>query len=456
MKAGDSSPVPGYDATRISYPFMIAWLLLGIGLNFLDRDAAAAGVSILGIVHSAIGFLAHGGRRISAPGIYMLGTGLFGFFSGLYLVTDPIFGDLPYLLAAVNILYFGQILVYYLSWKPTDRIAPPISRDVDPRTVAWGRWVGFILMAGSIGLSILGNYDPMVDAAAFTGIILFAVAAFRDPSRKARYAYIVTGLGVVGYSTYVFNGFGRLTLGALGVAVVATFAHRWRGSLMKVSLVAALGPGLMYLAQNRVDFSASRNPSSTETGMESVVGPLGRFAQLLGMDALGDIFYMWGSSFVTSAFVLVPRQLWPGKPIGFGAELAMLFRPDLDGYGHSELALFAGEWLFNFGLAGVLAGIPIVGWAVNWLDRKWIAINGAPMTDRRELLAAVALTIVGAGLLDLAWGGTFTFAARAGTRLVIVLAVFVLLAWRKREVGHAKPPKPTESARLKLQQVEPP
>jgi hypothetical protein len=433
MKTGDSRPVPGNDAAHICSPFIFAWMFIGVGLNLLGSDAAAAGISIAGIAHSAMGFIVHGRRRISAPGVYMLGTGLFGFFSGLYLIIDPIFGVLPHLLAAVNILYFGQILTYYLVWKPTDRIAPPVSREVDPRTVAWGQWMGFLLMAGSIGVNILGIEDPMLDAAAFTGIILFAVAAFRGPGRKALLAYIVTGLGVVGYSTYVFHGYGRLTLGALGVAVVATFAHRWRGGLMKIAVVIVLGPALMALAQNRADLSASLNAASSENGLESVVGPMYRFSQLISLDAVGDLAYTWGSSFVTSALALVPRQLWPGKPIGFGAELAMFFSPELAGTGHSDAALFAGEWLFNFSLVGVLASIPLVGWAVNWLDRKWISVSAAPLVERRELVAAVALTILGAGLLDLIWGGSFTYAAREGTRLVIALAVFVVFAWRKRE-----------------------
>jgi hypothetical protein len=433
MKSGESNPVPGSDAARVSFAFLIAWLLVGIGLNFLGNDSAAAGISIAGMAHSATGFVAHGGRRISAPGVYMLGTGLFGFFSGLYVIVDPIFGAVPHLLTALNILYFGQILSFYLVWKPTDRIAPPISRQVDPRTVAWGQSMGFLLMAGSIGLNILGIVDPMLDAAAFTGIILFAVAAFRGPGRRALFAYIVTGLGVVGYSTYVFHGFGRLTLGALGVAVVATFAHRWRGRLMKIAVVVVLGPALMLLAQNRADFSASRNSASSENGLESVVGPIYRFSQLIGLDAVGDFAYTWGSSFVTSALAFVPRQIWPEKPIGFGAVLAELFSPELNGTGHSDAALFEGEWLFNFGLVGVLAAIPVVAWAVNWVDRKWISVSAAPMIERRQLLAAVAFTIVGAGLLDLVWGGSFAYSARAETRLLIVLALFILFAWRRRE-----------------------
>ncbi|MDQ0673961.1 hypothetical protein QFZ36_001522 [Pseudarthrobacter siccitolerans] len=420
---------------RFFSPFAILWLGLGVGLNFIEQDTiAAVAVSVAGIAHSSVGFITHGGRRISAPGVYMLGTGLFGYYSTLYLIVNPVFGPLPYLLAAVNILFFGQVLNYYLSWKPRDRDTPPQCDDVDPRIASWGKWLGLFVAAAGVVLSARGFTEPpLAEAAAFVGIILYGVAAFRDPSRNGLVSYLIFGAAVLAYMTYVFTGFGRLNLGALGIAVVTTVAQRWRGRLMKIGLIVILGPALMYLAQNRANFAASLNPSGQkETGLESVVGPMMRFSQLIGMEWAGNLPHTWGSSFSTSAVALVPRAIWPDKPIGFGAELATLFAPELAGTGHSEAALFAGEWLFNFGIIGVLASIPLIGFAVNWLDTKWTAAEALPMTERRHLLKAVALTILSAGLLDLVWGGSFTYASREGSRLLIILILFAVLALDKR------------------------
>jgi hypothetical protein len=434
-------------AVRLS-PAVFAWLPLGALVNIVfPTDVATLMVSALGLVHSAIAFLAHGGSRISIPGVYLLGTGLFVYFPGIYLSIDPTVAPLPYLLAAVNVCYFGQILSYYLFWKPTEVAARPRSEPVDPRVALWGRTLGMVLVISGTMANLLVFEDTpiMIDSVVFTGTVLMAVATFRAPRRLTPLDYFLVGAAFVSYVVFVFDGFGRLNVGALGIAIAIAMIHRWRGRIVKAAVLLALTPVISILAASRVIFSAALNPDQGPgvTGLESVVSPLFRFAELLDLESGGRIPEMQGSSFFAAMVVLVPRALWPQKPIGLGAELAQFFRPDLVGSGHSEAALFHGEWLLNFGVAGLVLMVPIIALLISWLDRAMVKALARPTPERRQLLTEVAMVLIAAGMVDLVWGGAFTYTSRAGTRLLVVLAIFLLFAWRAR-----RGPVESESARL--------
>ena len=154
---------------------------------------------------------------------------------------------------------------------------------------------------------------------------------------------------------------------------------------------------------------------------DSNVSPLETFARLI--DEYGQFTPGNGSTFLDAAVVFVPRSIWSNKPIGFGAELTGILEPEMSSSGHSMAALAYGEWFFNFGWMGLGLGIFVVGFLIKrldlWVPAAFASVSSSKSGIRNVLVATIAIS----GLTDYFWVGTFTYAARVGLRLVIVICV---------------------------------
>lgn len=443
-------PSSGVKARAYS-PAFISWAIFGLAANFLPMPAAITVIGAAGVLHSAIAFISHGGQRLSAPGVFIYGTGLFAFFPAIHLTHNAQYGPTPVLEVAVNVIFFAQIISYYAIWKPVDLESPPL-KPAAPAVRRWAMAMGCVLMGGGIFLNAINIQDQMISAATFTGLALYAVAAFRTPDRLTALPYLIVLAGFAGYATFIFEGFGRLVLGALGIVIAAAVAHRWKGRLVKIALVAIMPFVLSYMADERAEFAAqlSGTGQTKESGLESVVWPMLRFSQLIGLDRAGELVHGWGSTFFTSAVALFPRALWPEKPLGFGRELTYIFAPHLLETNHSEGALLFGEFLFNYGFLGLIVAVPVFAFSLNWFERKWVILNARPLDSRKAILGAVVLVILAAGTLDLLWMGTFTFMSRTGTRLLVVFALFVLMGWAQPKQKRLIPNLPPRQSELTL------
>lgn len=408
---------------------VLSCLLLAHSFGAIDARTTQAMIAVLGIMHSVVGFWNHGGRRISVPGVALFGTGLFAYFPALFIAFNP---DGPYghadLLQAVTLAFCAQLIIYATMWAPnntTEATRPQDSSGV--RSPAALIWAVALLAAGAVmaQTGLFGDI-PIADGAAYAGVVLLSVWALRS-SRPATFAYVLVAVAFVAYLEFVFSGFGRLRLGSLGLAIAILAAYRWRGRTLKAVLLAATGPAIAYMADARAEFSASITGTATETGIESVLSPMVRFGQLMDMDAANQFEHSWGSSFLTSAVAMVPRSIWPDKPIGLGAELGMLFRPELARYEHSELALLHGEFIHAFGMLGILLLIPFIGWGALLLDRLLVRAMRVGASDLLGSLSVAMCVVLAASVVDLIWGGTFTYVARTGPRLLMLGAVFVMV-----------------------------
>jgi len=386
------------------------------------------------MAHAISAYWRDGGRRISAPGVYMIASGLFIYFPAMYLYFDDpmIHGRVDYV-AAVNIAYWSQLVLYFFFWEPRPLRDGQVSVMEDRNVTTWGMWMGVSLVAAGVVLvgTPLSSYG-FDDGAAFAGIALLAVSSFRRGYRLTVFAYGLIAILFLVYMQFVFAGFGRLQIGALGIAIAAAVTHRWKGRTVKLALLLAFPPVLSYLAASRVAFTGAINPnqSASVTGLESAIAPFVRFAEVLPLEASSQIVNTGFHTFFAAAVALVPRQLWPDKPIGLGAELGDFFRPDLMGRGHSEAALFHGEWVFAFGFLGLVAFVPVMGLFVMWLDNVAQGVSAKSSTNRLDLLKIVALLVLAASIADLIWGGAFTYTSRVGPRLICLAAVFLLFGWR--------------------------
>jgi hypothetical protein len=419
-------------------PEVFVWIVLGALANLplagSEPQVAQLAVGLGGLVQAVRAYWRDGGRRISAPGMYMVASGLFVYFPAIYLYfDDPIIHGPAAFTAAVNIAFWSQLVMYFFIWEPRrEQSVDLVSFDRGPLTT-WGLWTGSLLVAAGVVFvrTPLSSYG-LDDGAAFAGITLLAVSAFRRRGRIGIFSYLLVVAAFVVYLQFVFAGFGRLQIGALGIVLAAAAAHRWRGRIVKVALLLAFPPVLSYLAASRVAFSGALNPnqSASVTGLESAIGPFVRFAELIQFEIEGLIDHSWFHTFFAAAVALVPRQLWATKPIGFGAELADFFRPDLIGRGHSEAALFHGEWVFAFGFPGLIAMVAVVGVLVRWIDAASQRVSRSSGASRLDLLKIAALLILAASITDLIWGGAFTYVSRVGPRLMCLFAVFLIFGWR--------------------------
>ena len=101
-------------------------------------------------------------------------------------------------------------------------------------------------------------------------------------------------------------------------------------------------------------------------------------------------------------------------------------------YGQSFAALSPGEWLFNFGWAGIVLMVPVLGIAIRWADHWLERSIRTPLCSQAGLLSLVGAIVLAAGMADLMWSGTQIFNARTGTRLIVIGLLFVTWGLFKR------------------------
>lgn len=375
-------------------------------------------------------FWHHGGHRITATATYSFAFALFAGFAGWFtLQTSPPGRIIPSLLPALASAYFSQVITYSFWWyDDRDIVAQGNERKVASLAVTrWGLKVGALTAAVGLALIFAGSQGPVPSEIAFVGAVLMSTAMFLRPGPGFGWIRIIIALGVLAFfALFVYTGFGRLQLGAFGLAMAFTAVSRFPGRAVKAGILLCTAPTMVYFAQQRVAFTGGLNPDqdANVTGFESVVSPLNDLGTLMGLSDAGQLGWHGLSPFFASAVALVPRAVWPGKPVGLGAELGDLLRPELTGTGYSALALFHGEWVYAFGLLGLVLMIPVVGWALRRLDQALVPIWSDQVKSRQDLIRLTLLTILIASLPDLFWGGTFLYASRAGLR-VLVLAVLL-------------------------------
>lgn len=420
-------------------------LLLLQNLDVLTASEAILAISAASVTQGLWAFWRHGGKHFSAAGSVCFSFALFVGFAGLYSVAiKTSTADLPLLLVAASYSFALQVCLYYGWWESSSRHAPDASAFTIPsRTARWGSQVGLAM----IGVAILAGQtiadSVVLDQAAFSGAVLLMLSQFcRTNSSQPAVSALVTLLltGVLG--AVVFTGFGRLQLGALGLAAAASAAYGFRGKVVKLVLILTTAPVLIYLAQRRVAFTAGLNPDQENnvTGFESVISPLVRFGDLLNLSDSGLLDAQNFSSFFATLTVFVPRSLWPDKPIGFGAELADFFYPGLSGSGFSVVALSQGEWVWAFGILGPIIMLPLLGVTVRGIDRTLAQLRDVHNSSPDGLIKLAILTVLVSGMPDLIWGGTFTFITRSGLRiliLVLVLAIYKLIILPRKDQPQA-------------------
>lgn len=419
----------------------LAWLVLGVACLLLERNSSVGwsrdgnlAMSLLATLFGAWVFWRDGGRRITAVGLYNLAFAFFVGFSGLYQTVkawtiDP---GIP-LFTALAICYFVQVVTWLLFWSSTaPHRLPPAAGQADGRTAGWAVKCGLVLLVLGVGMATVApNSPPVANPIGFVGVVLLAVGLLRGPMARHTFVWgLVLLVAFAFYFTYLFNGFGRIVVGTLALALLVISAHRDQRPYTKLLVLGGAAPALLFLAGLRATGSQGSAAMVDQDGFGSAISPLHSFAQLLRLNEVGLLPRGWGETFANAAVGLVPRALWEGKPIGFGSDLVAFLSPELVGTGHSAAALAHGEWLYNFGLLGLGLMVPVTGLAVRFIDRVLAWASSGPLTTPYAVGVYAGAIVTAVGLFDLLWVGSFTYVVRGGGRLLVLAAVILLLGWR--------------------------
>jgi hypothetical protein len=150
----------------------------------------------------------------------------------------------------------------------------------------------------------------------------------------------------------------------------------------------------------------------------------------------GDAHFLYGRSLIEGAQALIPRALWPEKPVVAGspkivAEMTGLTLSEGTSFGVGNVM----EFDINFGIPGVILGFLILGWVLGTLDRRSAEENmlGNMGQIPFYFLPAVALIQPNGSLVDI-------MSAVAGS-----VAAAYLWRW-----SWARWPKPISRAQMRI------
>lgn len=439
VTAAGAGRAPGAGRLRANAVEAAAWLCLGVAALAVSSIApgdgtvyGTVGLSAAAVLFGLRVFWRHGGNTITATGIYNFSFALFVGFGGLYQVAYPSPGaTVAELGLGVGWCYLLQVTTWLFFWSDGESRDQARIPHTNPVATRWAVWFGVALLAMAVAVprnDLGSDMLSVLDAVGFSGTVLVGVGLLLGPGGRHWFLCgiaILVAFGV--YVIYLFDGFGRIVLASLGFALLIILARRAGGRLVKAAVLIGAAPTLFVLAKMRVRVVEQLRPGADENGLESIVGPVHQFARLLTYDDAGYFAYGWGHTFWSSLVALVPRRFWPEKPVGFGSQIVSVLTPDLVGTGHSDAALFFGEWLFNFGVAGLFLMVPMAGLLLRGLDRMLAWATRMPIVGRRDAVRYAGVVVAAAGVIDVVWIGTFSYMARTGSRLLVLLLVLAVL-----------------------------
>jgi len=95
--------------------------------------------------------------------------------------------------------------------------------------------------------------------------------------------------------------------------------------------------------------------------------------------------YLWGSSIIKFFTIIIPRQLWPNKPISV-QELIVEHHDNIFVGGSSQSITLIGEFYWNFGIIGVILGMLLLGLICKKIDIGNLSSNSFSLKFMIRLL----------------------------------------------------------------------
>jgi len=314
----------------------------------------------------------------------------------------------------------------------------PIFRYIERREFWHFCLIGGLLV--QFGLSFLGSL-PSVRSAVDRGSLVWTLGALLGVrfalSRGNVKAMISWGTSALIYPVLILLLAGFLSYGSAALIIIASALVISVQSRMKLIVTGCL---VVYLGLSVfVNYFAHRTEfrevawSGASTG-ERVDAALGMFADFQWFDPTNvkqlsaldirlnqnyfvglaaeritqeQVGYLYGRSIWEGAMALVPRFLWPDKPV-FGGSGTIV--ADMTGLKLNEDTSWGVgnvmEFQINYGTPGVIIGFVILGFSLGWLDYK--AAEADARGDLAKLilffLVGVALTQPGGSIVEMMGG----------------------------------------------------
>jgi len=235
----------------------------------------------------------------------------------------------------------------------------------------------YFLTAGHFAVGLVGGYWFwgwwFANIATFTGVTCMARAVF-GPEQMPKY-YRILGfffLLLSLYSSLLEGNRGRFAMPAITVVLLivllsegkgdSSFSIRMFSRLAAVAFIGLILTGIVWqtefralpltdaLARLRQGELNLSGPSLAERGGDMLIY-LDRI-----LDEFGTVTpFWWGSSYIAPFLLLIPREVWPGKPVGVAAYL------------NNAGPTIVGEWYANFGWIGIFIGMAFFGYML----RRW-------------------------------------------------------------------------------------
>lgn len=423
---------------RIMESLFWALVILGLvgALGWAESEVARYQAAVfIGVAVTLFGvraFIGDGGGRITALGLFNLSTAIFVGFGAIYAGTTQdarVPGE--YLALAALCAFVPQTVITLLSWGR----AQSFTVSFPELKASWWmtRW-GAAALACAAVFKFAGVPEalaPYVEATAFTAITVLTVGLYwRPKARIISWATVFVGALAILYAEVFHIGSGRLRIVALICAIGVIMTARFQRKLLKWGTIAAIGPALYWLAQDRKELQESlkAGASAGRTGLESMLEPIIVFGRLIEAHLEAGFPLSFGMNLLSYPFALLPASWFPGAPQALGYELVKITAPAKYGSGYSVVATSSGEAYFNFGFIGLVLIIPVLVILLRLLDDAMVQSMSGEAPGLYALLGIVFWAMLAGGISDLTWSGQHTFLTRATTRLPL-WALLLVLAW---------------------------
>ena len=420
----------------------------GVWLGGNDFPTALAFLSIAAVC--LLLFFRLGGVNLVPSAVFFYSLGLLAGVAGLLALATgfPSDGGLAEVGFMLLLVSLGGVILALRSSKTllVSRGSPWRAGDVAWNDIQWLRALGVAMLVAAVAALPVRALGPIGSAFAYLGVlcvVLSAALAADKSHRVALTSYLAfVALAGVAYLVVAFSGFGRIVVAELGLAALICLgfvrAARWPKLVLTLGVipVAIVGGLVGQVRSSGEGFSLSQIQGASVApvleagaGLTSVYSPLVDSARLVEMDRRGTtvVPLEYGLTAQDLVLTIVPRAIWADKPVQLGRTIVEVLQPQYADIGHSLAVGLWGEGFINFRYVGFVVYPLMAAWLA--LKADFVVPRLLRMGDARSrLILLVAVASTTSSIPDLLWGGIGTFAARGGTRLVILLAVAGLLA----------------------------
>ncbi len=355
----------------------------------------------------------------------------------MLVIPDPSFivGSHPE--ASLNTALFCSTLTQVgigLFCLRTDTTGRPDEVVLPIHCVRWALGAGFVTLTATVFLG--DRLGVLSDGFGSSAILLICIAMLLSPrGLKNPWNNVTIAGALLVYPTTIISGTGRLRAIALILAAVYILFLRYGRQWLKVVGVFLAPLILAVLGVWRREYETSLSGEhGSDTGLSSMFVGIGNFGSLIHDFDLGGLPTL-GASLLSPLRAALPDGLAPDWiPDAIGYQLAALTDPQLYGTGFSTVATVYGDLWWNFGVLGLVIGVPLLAVMLDRIDSWTIRSYRRSVKGPRDLLFLVFFAALLGGVGDIVWSGFHTWIVRMYARIAALIVLWLLTFYVPRRI----------------------